>query len=119
VKHGYGVKVWANGDRYEGEWREGTKHGKYFSASSFCQSVQRSRHVRLLTYACIGKGTYTWANGDRYIGEWCDDKKHGKGAFHFANGRRKEGMWENDLKHVPALSLSLSRSFTQTAQTYL
>lgn len=51
-KHGKGVKVWANGDRYEGEWREDKQHGR---------------------------GIYMWANGDRYEGEWKDGDLHGEG----------------------------------------
>lgn len=27
TKHGFGIKTWANGDRFEGSWRNGSKHG--------------------------------------------------------------------------------------------
>ena len=43
--YGRGTRFYANGDRYEGEWREGKKHGR---------------------------GTFFYANGDRYEGEWRD-----------------------------------------------
>ena len=43
MEHGRGVYVSANGDRYEGEYRDGMEHGR---------------------------GVYVWANGDRYEGEY-------------------------------------------------
>ena len=41
-----GTYIYANGDKYVGEWKE----HKYF-----------------------GKGTYFYSNGDKYIGEWKKD----------------------------------------------
>ena len=51
--HGRGTKTWANGDRYEGDWRDGNSR--------------------------TGRGTHTWGQGsqwagDRYEGEWRDGK---------------------------------------------
>jgi hypothetical protein len=40
--HGYGTYNFGNGDRYSGDWREGSRHGK---------------------------GDYTFRNGCRYSGE--------------------------------------------------
>mgnify|MGYP001131685251 CR=1 FL=1 len=45
-----GILSYADGDRYEGEWKNGKMHGK---------------------------GVYVYANGDRYDGEWSEDKRHG------------------------------------------
>lgn len=42
-----------DGDRYEGEWKDGRMHGK---------------------------GAYHYSNGDKYEGEWKEDKRHGKGT---------------------------------------
>jgi hypothetical protein len=41
--HGYGTYNFGNGDRYSGDWREGSRHGK---------------------------GDYTFRNGCRYSGEF-------------------------------------------------
>ncbi len=67
--HGYGVNVWANGDRYEGFWESDLPHGK---------------------------GTYTWANGSGYQGEWVAGKKHGRAVYIWPNGDRFEGTYKND-----------------------
>ena len=65
-RHGKGINIWASGARYEGDWRDEKRHGK---------------------------GTYVWASGDRYEGDWLDGKRQGKGTFVFANGTRVEGDW--------------------------
>ena len=50
---GKGFLFYADGDRYEGEWKDGRMHGK---------------------------GSYYYGNGDKYEGEWKEDKRHGKGV---------------------------------------
>ena len=47
---------WNDGDRYEGEWR----NGKY-----------------------EGKGIYYWNDGDRYEGEFRNGKAEGKGIYYY------------------------------------
>ena len=66
------VKVYYNnGDRYEGDWRNGKKEGK---------------------------GIYYYNNGDRYEGDWRNDKKDGKGIFYLPNRDRTVGDFANDNK---------------------
>ena len=55
--NGQGTLWYADGDRYEGEWRDGKMHGR---------------------------GTYTYADGDQYEGDWRDDRRHGKGTVVYA-----------------------------------
>ncbi|MCX7679923.1 MAG: hypothetical protein N2316_12010, partial [Spirochaetes bacterium] len=50
--NGRGIKLEASGERYEGEWKEGLRHG-------------------------IGRAH--WPDGDSYIGQWMHDHPHGKG----------------------------------------
>ena len=53
--HGKGVKTWGNGQKYEGDWRDGKK---------------------------LGKGVETLFDGGRkYDGEWKDGKRHGRGVM--------------------------------------
>ena len=49
-QEGYGVLMYVNGERYEGQWKDDKAHGK---------------------------GTLTYMHGDRYVGEWAEAMKHG------------------------------------------
>nr|UMO80405.1 F-box domain containing protein [Pandoravirus aubagnensis] len=67
--NGYGVIVYANGDRYEGEWK---------------------RSVR------DGYGVYTsHAAGLTYRGRWEDDVIRGRGIAHYSDGDSYDGEWDN------------------------
>ena len=46
-----GVLTYANGESYEGEWKDDRAHGR---------------------------GTLTYLSGDRYTGNWIQAKKHGE-----------------------------------------
>ena len=52
--HGQGVYEYADGARYEGQWKDGKRHGG---------------------------GEITYADGSRYEGEWKDGMKHGFGIL--------------------------------------
>ena len=57
-----------NGDKYEGDWKNGEPHGQ---------------------------GTFIWANGDKYIGVWKDGDMHGQGTFTIPDGIKYVGVWKN------------------------
>jgi len=71
LRHGFGVCVWPDGSRYEGQWRYGTM---------------------------TGKGTFTF-KGNKYVGMWLNGKKHGQGKLVYADGSVYEGEFKNDKKH--------------------
>ena len=49
-----GTLTYTDGSRYEGEIRNGKRHGQ---------------------------GTYTWTSGNRYEGQFRDSKMHGRGTY--------------------------------------
>ena len=57
--HGRGVKTFANGNCYEGDFRDGLRHGK---------------------------GTWSTTDGGRYEGDWVGSKQHGVGTLTSAGG---------------------------------
>lgn len=71
-RHGYGVFVWPDGARYEGEW-------------AFNKAM--------------GRGRYENAEGEVYDGEWLDDKANGIGTFTSKYGSVYTGNWKDDLQH--------------------
>lgn len=64
MKHGYGIQVWKDGAKYEGNWR--------------------------FNKAC-GEGKFWHVDGDIFEGEWLDDKANGHGVYIHQNGARYEG----------------------------
>lgn len=67
--NGQGTYIWANGDKYIGEWKNDRKDGQ---------------------------GTYIWASGEKYTGEWKNDKRDGQGTYIQANGEKYVGKYQND-----------------------
>ena len=61
MKQGYGVQIWPDGSKYEGEWFENKAHGN---------------------------GKFTHSNNDVYHGEWKDDKVDGFGIYIHHDGGR-------------------------------
>lgn len=70
--NGWGVYTCQNGDRYEGEFADDLKHGK---------------------------GTFTAAGGEKYVGEFAKDRRHGQGTLFLTNGDRYVGGFENGVQH--------------------
>jgi len=75
-KHGKGIKVMPNGDRYEGDFRDDYRqgHGVY-----------------------VWGGKTPWA-GNRYEGEYKRDLRDGHGIYQWASGDRYDGEWKSDLR---------------------
>lgn len=73
TKCGQGIYTWADGDRYEGGFSDGKMNGW---------------------------GTYYWADGDVYEGEWVDEVREGFGRYTTASGTVYEGQWKNGKRAV-------------------
>jgi hypothetical protein len=73
MKHGQGVKTWANGDRYEGAFSEDRKEGL---------------------------GRYSWGRGpwagESYEGPYVNDRRHGEGVYRWPTGDVYKGPWVED-----------------------
>ena len=94
-RHGRGTYTWPDGTRYEGDWHEGRKHGRgtYTWADG-------TRHVgELRNDKFHGRGTRTWPNGNRHEGDWHEDRRHGHGTFTWADGARHVGESRNNNFH--------------------
>ena len=61
-------KMYENGDKYEGEFRDNKKEGR---------------------------GILYYKNGNRFEGEFRNDKQDGDGIFYFNNGDKYIGKWTN------------------------
>jgi hypothetical protein len=93
LAHGFGIAMFSNGFRYEGNWLEGKKSGKgiYFYKNNEKYEGDFFNGVR------EGTGTYYFSNGDQYIGEWKNDKRNGIGYILKKKGNiSKKGNWIDD-----------------------
>ena len=68
IIEGVGILTYSDGDKYEGEWKDGQKNGQ---------------------------GTYTWSNGNKYVGEFKNGIQHGQGTLTFPNGKKFKGKWKD------------------------
>ncbi|KAH3766979.1 phosphatidylinositol-4-phosphate 5-kinase [Pelomyxa schiedti] len=64
VFHGRGVRLWANGDRYDGQWVGGKEHGE----GTKTWSRDGSSFTGLWEGGVPTKGTKRWPNGDMFEG---------------------------------------------------
>ena len=87
-RHGQGVLTYANGDKYEGEWDTNLKSG--IGKASFFKKGAEGALVPIGTYHGTfvkgkrsGQGLFMYPNKDRYSGEWKNGLKHGKGTYIF------------------------------------
>ena len=88
VREGSGISTYTNGDRYEGEYHDGKRHGKgvfYYADNGEVYDGEWKNNL------LHGFGTYKYSNGDTYEGEWLDDLKHGQGKYSFSNGDEYKG----------------------------
>lgn len=90
-----GVIVWVNGDRYEGDFREGKRTGRGILTFGRGEWEGDRYEGDFQDGARTGRGIYTWANGDRYEGDFRDGEHHGRGTFTWATGDRYEGEFQN------------------------
>ena len=91
-KHGQGTFTFGNGDKYAGEFVSDMRHGQgtyYYAAGDryVGQFMKGRRH---------GIGTYYYVNGDVFQGPYVDGKMNGRGVYTCADGQRIEGMWQDD-----------------------
>ena len=68
IREGVGSLTYSDGDKYEGEWKDGQKNGQ---------------------------GTFTWSNGRKYVGEFKNGIQHGQGTLTFPNGKKFKGKWKD------------------------
>ena len=89
--NGKGTKIWPNGDKYNGDWKNQKPHG----LGTFIW-VNGTKYIGDWEFGMQnGQGTVTWANGDKYIGGRKNGQADGQGTFIFANGMTQSGVWKN------------------------
>jgi hypothetical protein len=91
-KNGQGVYIWANGDKYIGEFK-----GSKFNGHGTLLRANGNKYVgEFKEDHKNGQGTFIYASGSKYIGEFQNGHFNGQGAFIFANGSKYIGEFKDD-----------------------
>ncbi|MBF0107582.1 MAG: SUMF1/EgtB/PvdO family nonheme iron enzyme [Magnetococcales bacterium] len=90
-----GTRDYPDGVRYEGEFKDGQRHGKGIQTWPDGARYEGTfsndkRH---------GRGLFTWPTQARYEGEFVDGKRHGQGVYSWPNGARYEGTYLDGQRH--------------------
>jgi hypothetical protein len=88
----HGTRIFENGDKYVGDFRENTENG--WGTYSFSNGDQ---YYGVFEGGKINyQGTYTYSDGSKTIGDWKNGILNGYAIMTFANGDiNKEGIFSN------------------------
>lgn len=92
LRHGYGKMTYAGGDIYIGDYRKDKRHGhgRYQFANGNVYEGDYVDNKR------TGHGVLRYANGEVYEGEFLDGRRSGYGKYTFLNGDVREGNWKDN-----------------------
>jgi hypothetical protein len=92
--NGWGTYFYHNGDRYEGLFRDDMKNGR-----GGLVYQNGDRYVGAFTNDVRGgRGSLLFHDGDKYVGQFANDTISGKGVMLYRNGNRYAGDFLNGLK---------------------
>lgn len=86
-----GTMVFDNGDRYDGEFRNGERNG----CGTFTFASGRQYMGQFQADQFHGVGIWKLETGERYVGQFEFNRCEGWGTFLFTDGSSKSGTWEN------------------------
>lgn len=95
VVNGSGMYYFANGDRYDGVFVNGRKHGPGRYTDVRNGTVYDGEWVNGRRE---GYGVYTTYDGLKYEGEWLYGMKHGRGVLYRHKELVYDGLWEKNRR---------------------
>eukprot|EP00037_Helgoeca_nana_P009754 m.85551 g.85551 ORF g.85551 m.85551 type:complete len:417 (-) comp19786_c0_seq1:243-1493(-) len=113
---GRGVRVYADGDVYTGDFLDEKRHGlgKYVETTGNCYV---GRYVLDQMETAAGEtAVCTYANGNVYEGEFQQSERHGNGRYTLADGDCYEGSWAHNRKHGHGVYTAASTGVVQVGE---
>jgi hypothetical protein len=92
-KNGYGTFISSDGDKYVGNWKDGSKNGYGTETYSLDGSEKYVGNWKNGFYS--GYGTYTWSDGSKHVGKWKSGSMNGYGTKTYSDGRKYVGNWKD------------------------
>jgi eukaryotic-like serine/threonine-protein kinase len=92
--NGKGTMVFNNGNRYDGEFKNGLRNGcgKFSYGEGYSVKYYIGEYVNDKYH---GLGKIKWKDGSEYRGNFKEDKCDGQGILQLADGSIKSGIWQN------------------------
>ena len=95
------TKIYPNGEKYIGEFKNGKRHGQGTLENSIWNKYvgewkDDKRHGQ---GTFIDEGSSPFFIKSTYVGEWINDKKNGYGIITFADGPIYDGEWKDDKEN--------------------
>merc|ERR1711997_724368 len=92
---GFGVMRWQNGDRYEGDWKDGFRHGHGVYQCKATGGKYTGNYENDLK---SGDGTYKYSNGDSFEGQWSEGLRHGHGVYKWMDKNENDELETSPMK---------------------
>ena len=96
---GHGLYLFANGNRYKGDYVNGVKEGR----GQFWWTTGRYANDKYVGQFHLdrrhGHGVYFYSNGEIFDGQWATGHQEGPGQILFSNGNVMEGIWSEGRRH--------------------
>ncbi|HOY39295.1 MAG TPA: hypothetical protein PLK75_08345 [Bacteroidales bacterium] len=93
IANGLGTYTWPDGQKYVGEFNNGTFDGQGIRTYSDGSTYEGTWKKGIRE----GNGTMIYANGDKYVGDWKSDMRNGFGVHSYNQSKQiYEGNWVDD-----------------------
>lgn len=92
-RHGYGTMTWPDGQKYTGEW----SHNKFNGQGKLFLSVGAKYSGGFKNGQYSGQGSMITTSGEEYTGEWANGVRHGTGTHIYPDGRVLTGKWVDNV----------------------
>ena len=97
--HGIGIATWSDGRKYEGEFKNGSFHGKGTWINPWIYGKKGKYIGEFKNGIAQGKGT--WINpydkDGKYVGKFKNNVPHGKGIWIKRGKTYLKGIWKNGI----------------------
>lgn len=112
-RHGFGVRVWANGAKYQGQWDDDKMNGKgvyttveggkyegsFWNGFKHGDGVEDIGNLIGLRYVCPMGHRHNGTAFCKYVGKFDRGCYHGYGEFTCQDGRAYKGYWVRGERH--------------------